>query len=187
MQNVQGSFRLQERGWEPLYFQIQIQWLVRPLNNREFIVMFMILVWDDFWFVAWWKQAYKFGKLWPWWDAYGQQQYATRLWLSSNDLLVLMGLKCVKTFLTPLHHRYQPELCSYMASSIHGFMRSILRFIRPGYVFPVFPVVQSGYMSYIAFLSAHTNLAHLHRPLYSPRHFRLQKCCSLFWHQRVNS
>ncbi len=105
-----GENNQNKRGWEPLYFQIQIQWLVRPLNNREFIVMFMILVWDDFWFVAWWKQAYKFGKLWPWWDAYGQQQYATRLWLSSNDLLVLMGLKCVKTFLTPLHHRYQPEL-----------------------------------------------------------------------------
>ncbi len=43
-------------------------------------------------------------------------------------------------------------------------MRSVLRCIRPGYVLPVCPVVQSGYMSYIAFLPAHTNLAQLHRP-----------------------
>ncbi len=36
-----------------------------PLNNREFIVMFMILVLEDFCFVTCLKHVYKFGQVWP--------------------------------------------------------------------------------------------------------------------------
>ena len=94
-------------------YWIQIRCLGRTLNSlscswNQIEVTFLLC--DTMYYLAG-SSHVQTGRLKPWRDAHGQQQYSNRLWHSSDDWLVLTSSKWAKkTLSTPLHHRHQPGM-----------------------------------------------------------------------------